>query len=154
MLPNGICTIRPKKWDAQILWDFHIQMDHLILARRPDLVIVNKKKRKKEKTSKTRKAKREINTKTLQEKWQTVEHERDGDTNWNWGAWYSHQRIGTGTEGLGNKRTSGDHPNYSIVEISQHTKKSPGDSRKFAVTQTLVENYQLTLEWKTLKLVK
>ena len=31
----------------KILWDFEIQTDHLILARRPDLVIVNKKKRKK-----------------------------------------------------------------------------------------------------------
>ena len=27
------------------LWDFEIEMDHLISARRPDLVIVNKKKR-------------------------------------------------------------------------------------------------------------
>ena len=25
-------------------------------------------------------------------------------------------------------RTSGDHPNYSIVEIGQNTEKSPGDS--------------------------
>ena len=30
----------------KILWDFEIQTDHLILARRPDLVIVNKKKKK------------------------------------------------------------------------------------------------------------
>ena len=36
---------------------------------------------------------------------------------------------------LGNKRTSGDHPNYSIVEIDQNTKKSPGDLRRFAVIQ-------------------
>ena len=28
----------------KILWDFEIQIDHLILARRPDLVIVKKKK--------------------------------------------------------------------------------------------------------------
>ena len=28
-----------------IEWDFEIQTDHLILARQPDLVIVNKKKR-------------------------------------------------------------------------------------------------------------
>ena len=28
-----------------LLWDFETQTDHLILARRPDLVIVNKKKR-------------------------------------------------------------------------------------------------------------
>ena len=29
----------------KILWDFDIQTDHLILARRPDLVIVKKKKK-------------------------------------------------------------------------------------------------------------
>ena len=34
--------------------------------------------------------------------------------------------IGTGTEGHGNKRTSGDDPNHSIVEIGQNTRKSPG----------------------------
>ena len=28
-----------------ILWDFNIQMDHLIPARRPDLIIINNKKR-------------------------------------------------------------------------------------------------------------
>ena len=27
-------------------------------------------------------------------------------------SWYSHRRIIKGTGGLGNKRTSGDHPNY------------------------------------------
>ena len=29
----------------KILWDFEIQTDHLISARRPDLMIVKKKKR-------------------------------------------------------------------------------------------------------------
>ena len=29
----------------KILWDFEIQIDHLILARRPDLVIINNKKK-------------------------------------------------------------------------------------------------------------
>ena len=33
----------------KLLWDFNIQTDHLILARRPDLVIINKKKKKKKK---------------------------------------------------------------------------------------------------------
>ena len=73
-----------------------------------------------------------------------MEHEDDGDTNCNWSARYSHQKIGTGTGGLGNKRTSGDHLNYTIVEISQNTKESPGDLRRLAVTQTPVENNQLT----------
>ena len=27
------------------LWDFEIQTDHLILARRPDRILINKKKR-------------------------------------------------------------------------------------------------------------
>ena len=28
----------------KLLWDFDVQTDHLILARRPDLIIINKKK--------------------------------------------------------------------------------------------------------------
>ena len=30
----------------KLLWDFNIQTDHLILARRPDLIIINKKKKR------------------------------------------------------------------------------------------------------------
>ena len=40
---------------------------------------------------------------------------------------------------------SGDHPNYSIVENGQNTKRSPGDLRRLAVTQTPMKDYQLTL---------
>ena len=58
---------------------------------------------------------------------QTVGHESDGDINYNWCSWYSHQRIGKRTGGLGNKRTSRDHPNYYIIEIGRNTEKSPGD---------------------------
>ena len=35
-----------------------------------------------------------------------------------------------------NKWTSGDHPNYSIVEIDWNIEKSLADLRKLAVTQT------------------
>ena len=69
----------------------------------------------------------------------------DSDTNCNWCSWYSDQRTGAGTSGLRNKRTSGDHPNNSIFEISQNTKKSPGDFSRLAVTQITVENHPLTL---------
>ena len=34
----------PRKW-YKLLWDFDIQTDHLISALRPDLMIMNKKKR-------------------------------------------------------------------------------------------------------------
>ena len=32
-----------------------------------------------------------------------------------------------------NRRTSRDHPNYSIAEIGQNTGKSPGDLKRFVV---------------------
>ena len=31
----------------KLLWDFDVQTDHLISARRPDLIIINKQKKKK-----------------------------------------------------------------------------------------------------------
>ena len=58
---------------------------------------------------------------------------------------YSHQRTIKGTGGLGNRRTSGDHPNYYIIENGQNTEKSPGGLRRLAVTQTRLKDYQLTL---------
>ena len=67
-------------------------------------------------------------------------HESDGDTNR-----CSHQRIVTGTEGLEDKRSIGDHLNYRIIKIGQNTEKSPGDLRRLAVTQTSVEIHQLML---------
>ena len=76
----------------------------------------------------------------------TMEHVSDSDINCNWSTRYSQQWIVTGTGGLGNKMTSGDHPIYSIVEISQNSKKSPGDLRGLAVTQTPVESHQLSKE--------
>ena len=77
-----------------------------------------------------------------------MEHENDNDTIFNWCSWYSHQRISARTGGFGNKRTSGDHPNYNIVEIGQNTGKSPGHLRRFAVAQTPMRNHRLTLVGK------
>ena len=52
--------------------------------------------------------------------------------------------ITKGTRGLGSWRTSGEHPNDSIIENGQNTKKGPGDLRRLAVTQTPVKNHRLT----------
>ena len=57
-------------------------------------------------------------------------------------AFGSHQRIDTGSGGLGNKRMKGDHSNYCIIKIGQNTKKSPGNLKRLAVTQTGVKNSQ------------
>ena len=56
-----------------------------------------------------------------------------------------------GLENLEIRGWVGDHPNYYNIENGQNTKKSPGDLRGLAVTQTLVKDHQLMLKWKTLK---
>ena len=69
-----------------------------------------------------------------------MEHESDWDTNFNWYVWNDTERFG---DRAGRVRMEGRTeviPNYSIVLFSQNTKKSPGDLRKFAVTQTPMEN--------------
>ena len=65
--------------------------------------------------------------------------------------WYSHQRIIKGTVGLVHKRTSGDHPNYYIIENGLNTEKNPGNPKRLVVTQTPVKYHLLTLIWKRLK---
>ena len=59
--------------------------------------------------------------------------------------------IGTGTGRLGNKKTSRNHPNYSIIKIDQNAEKSPRHLRRLAVIQTQVKNHQLMLVMKALK---
>ena len=51
----------------------------------------------------------------------TVKHESDVYISCKWGSWFNHQRIIKETGGLGNKSTSGNHPNYYIIEIGQNT---------------------------------
>ena len=89
-----------------------------------------------------------------EQKKKNIEPEGYSDTNSNCCTWNNSQRIGKWTGRHGNKRTSGDHPNYSIIKIDKNTEKSPEDLRRPADTQTPVKDHQLTLEWKTLKEVK
>ena len=49
-----------------------------------------------------------------------MEHKSDSDTNINWCTRCSHLKIGTGTEGVGNKRMSGVHPNYRTIERPEY----------------------------------
>ena len=78
-----------------------------------------------------------------------MEYESDCNTNCNWCARYSYQTIGSETGGFGNKRMSGDHPNFSSIKIGLNIEKSPGDLRRLAVTQTPVRNHRLTLMQKS-----
>ena len=63
----------------------------------------------------------------------------------------SHQKIGTGAVGFRNRRASGDHPDYNIVEIGQNTEKSLEDFKRIAFTQIPVRKHQIMLVRKTFK---
>ena len=67
-----------------------------------------------------------------------MEHESDDDINCNWYTWNDSQRLSKRAVEVGNKRTTGDHPNYWIIKVGQNTEKSPIDLRRLAVTQTPV----------------
>ena len=60
--------------------------------------------------------------------------------------WKVNGLEGKGTGRLENKRTSKDHPDHCIIKVSQNTEESPGDLRRFAITQTLVKVHQVKLE--------
>ena len=146
----------------KVLEDFVILSDHLISARRLELVAIGKKIENLSNNGlchsgwsegKTERKRKEI-TEILQENWKTIQHESDGDSNCNWCTWYSQQNNCTETGRHGNKRRSGDHPNDSIIKINQNTGKSPGDLRRLAFTETSLENHQQTLVGKTLKGIK
>ena len=144
----------------KLLCDFEIQMDHLISARQPHIVIVNKKKRicwlvdfgipvklkESERRDKYDDLARELK--------KTMEHESDVGTHCNWCSWNHPQRVGKETGILGNTRTSGHHQNFNIIKIGQNTEKSPRALRRLGVTQTPAKSHRLTLVWKTHKRVK
>ncbi len=75
----------------------------------------------------------------------TMEYKSVGENEYNWRAHFGHQKTGNVTRGHGNKRTSGDHLNYFIVEIRKNTEESSGDLQSLTVYQTSVENYLLML---------
>ena len=81
----------------------------------------------------------------------TMEREGDGDITCDWCTWDNPKRIGKGTRRFENQRTSGDHPDYSIIKIGQNTEKSPGNLRRLAVPQTPLKNNQLMLVGKPRK---
>ena len=56
-----------------------------------------------------------------------LKHEGDGDINCNCYARNNPQRFHKETRIFRNQRTSRDHPDYSIIKISQNTENSPGD---------------------------
>ena len=146
----------PENDTHKLLWDFDIQTDHLISARRADLIVIKNKKKMRIckifdfavpadhriKLKESEKKKYQDLAKELQK---TMENESDDYTNRDWCIRYSNKRTMKGTGRLGSWRMSGYHPNYNIIENGQNTEENPGDLRRLAVTQTPVKDHQQML---------
>ena len=143
-----------EKETHKILWDFEKQIDHQILSRRPDVVIINKKKR----------ACCTVDFVVFTDNWVKInENEKKSldpvrELKMLWymkitvipsitGALGS-QKLRKGAGSVGNRTTSWDHPNYRITKISLDIVESPGDLRKLAATQTPMKAHQFMLVWK------
>ena len=88
-------SICPEEWDTQTPMGFWHKMDHLISARRPDLMITNKKKKKKickivdfavpaDHRVKLKESEKDKYLNLARELKKTVEHESNVYTNYNW----------------------------------------------------------------------
>ena len=139
----------------KLIWDFDIQTDHLISARRPDLIIINTKKMKICKiVDFAVPADHRIKLKECKKRDKYLDLAIELKNLWNMkvtiipiviGAFGTVERIIKGPGRFGSWRTSGDLPNNSIIKNGQNTVKDPGDMRRLAVTQSPVKDHQLTL---------
>ena len=131
----------------KLLWDFDIHTDHLISARRPDLITINNKKEREFAKLSTLLSRltTEKKLKECEKKDKYLDLVRKLKKLWNMkvtiipiviGA------LGTVTKGL--------LEGLEDLEVGGrvNTEKSPGDLRRLTVIQTPVENHQLTLMWK------
>ena len=120
---NKWCTHNPESILEnemhKLRWDFEIQTDHLISARRSDLVIIIKRRTcwivdfavPADHRIKLKESEKKDNYPDLARELEKKQ--------WNMKVMVIPIVIGvlgTGTGRLGNKRTCGDHPNYSIIE--------------------------------------
>ena len=128
-------------------WDFEIQTDHLISVGQSDIIIINKKKELAELWTllyrvKFKESKKKDKYLDLARELKKLRNVKVSVVPNIVGA------LGTVTNGLIkgwrtlNKRSSGDIPNYNIIEIGQNIEKGPGDLRRLL---------SLKLQWKTIR---
>ena len=144
--------ICPGEWDAQhslVFWD----KDHLLSARRPDLVMINQNQKQKQKKNPKRtirimdfavRADHSVKTKLNKKRARSFIFARELKKQWRMKVTLIQITNGTlgtvtisfvrGAERVDIQRTSRDHPNYSIAEIDQKTEKSLGHTRWFIFT--------------------
>ena len=145
----------------KLIWDFNIQTDHLIPARRLDLIIINKKKRICKIVDFAIPEDHRINLKESEKKDKYLDLARELKKLWNMKVTIVPIVIGAlGTitkrllKGLEDLEFGGQVETIqtaSNAKNGQNPETSPGDLRRLAVTQNPVKNHQFMLMWKTLK---
>ena len=143
----------------KLLWDFNIQTGHLIPARRPDLIIINNKKRTCKIVDFAVPADHRIKLKECKKKDKYLDLARELKKLWNMQVTIMPIVIGafgTVTKGLikgledlevgGRVETIQTTALLRTARILRRVLETGGD----AVTQTPVKNQRLTLMWKTL----
>ena len=131
-------------------WDFDIHTDHLISARRPDLIIINKIKKICKIVDFAVPADHRIKLKECEMRDKYLDFARELKKLWNMKVTLIPVVIIKWPRGFGCWRPSGDHSSNSIIENGQNIENSPGDWWRLAVTQSPVKYHQLTLIRKTL----
>ena len=110
----------------KIIWNFETQTDHLIPPKKPDLVYLTKKKKKRtyrlvsfvvsvDHWEKIKESDRKI-LRPYQGTKKKLENVGDSDISWSWCTWNGPQRVG---KGIRNSRKSEEESRpFSIVKIS------------------------------------
>ena len=115
----------------KLLRDFDIWTDFLISARRPDLIIINQKKKRICKiVDFAVSADHKIKLKQCEKEDKYLDLARELKKLLNMQVTI----IAIRTGGVDGWQTGGDHPNDSIIENDQNTKNSPGDVKRIAIT--------------------
>ena len=138
----------------KLLWDFEIQTNHLISARRPHLAIINNKKERTfrivdfavtadHRVKLKENEKRDKYLDLTRELKKIMEHESDDDTNYKRCFWHCHQRFDTGTGGLGKKKKR----RVETIQITELLRLARIMRR---VLETRGDLLSLELQWKTM----
>ena len=144
ILTNGICTTHHLPRKIRHAWNFDVKTDHLISARRPDLIIINRKKKTCRIVVFTVPAACRVKVKESEKK------DKYLDLGWElkklWNMKVTIIAIIIGSLGTVTKVLIQEVEDLEIrgwveiiIEIGQNIVKSPGDLRRFAVTQTSVK---------------
>ena len=125
----------------KLLWAFGTQTDHLISARRPDVIIINKEKRIWNHRIKLKECEKKNKYLDLVKELKKLRNMRVIIVSIVIDAFGTTTKgLLKGPGGLGSWQTSADHPNDSLFENGLNTEKSPGD---------LGYLLSLKLQWKT-----